>query len=450
MQTTTDIREIITLRREEEHERYQLDRLRTDEITQASEQLNGAMKNTFEYELRSDGELYFQGQSLREVFVAGILTAEEIVRRYPQFGVELQRRHIELQQYEAQLTLAAMPVSIDPLVLVHISPTPDAVLSGEVDLNAYDLERKKIMIRVSEQTPDGLRVTSFSLDGNNRLGMQAIADVFNQEITDDMTSEDILQQNFLTEKSQFGSDSPATVLRKRYDAAMSMQYGGEWYAGRQDSEVLHTIEMIQRFPAIIGEHVSEVDRLKRRYGKNFREHPAYEKANYNFLAAVKQANELGAHVGSLGDAGDMARAASIEFAEPDCPTGVAKTAAEALAKQGIEQWKPGQCRVCLESGMVGACEVCLACEIADDAGHSLDMIHRRALDRQSRKQHSFNLDHQDTKRSDYTKYSHEEKQITLTEKYGRHATFKPKIGIGTARLTIVNVLSGLDLQVAKK
>lgn len=438
------------MRREEEYEHYQLDRLRTDEITQASEQLNGAMKNTFEYELRPDGELYFQGQSLREVFIGGILTAEEIVRRYPQFTVELQRRHIELQQYDAQVALASMTESDNPLVLVHISPTPDAVLSGGVDLNAYDLERKKVMIRVSEQTPDGLRVTSVSLDGNNRVGIQAIADIFNQEITDDMTSEDILQKNFFTEKSQFGSDSPATIIRKRYDAAMSMQYGGEWYAGRQDSEVLHTIEMIQRFPTIISEHVAEVDGLRRRYGKNFRESSAYEKANYNFLAAIKQANELGAQVGSLDDAGDIARAVGIEFAEPDCPTGVAKTAAEALAKQGIEQWKPGQCRVCLERGMVGACEVCLSCEVADNAGHSLDVIHRRALNRQSRKQQPLTIAQLATQQSNYTKYSDGEKQAASLEKYGRHATLRPKIGVGTARLTIVNVLSGLDLQSAKK
>lgn len=454
MLTDTNTREALAVRREDEYERYQFDRLRTDEITQASEQLNGAMKNTFDYELRTDGELYFQGQPLREVFISGIQIAEEIVQRYPQFAVELRRRHIELEQYEAQLALAAMPSSDNPLVLVHISPTPDAVLRGEANLNAYDLERKKIMVRVSEQTTSGLRVTSFSLDGNNRPGLQAMASMFDQQLTDDDDSEDILQKNFLSESGRFGGDSPTALLRKSYDAALALQYGGEWYAGRQDSEVLHTIEMIERFPAIIDAHVAKVHEIKSHYGKSFRETSAYETANYNFLAAIKQANELGGLVGSLSDAGDMARAVGIEFAPPDCPTGVAKTAAEALAKQGIEQWKAGQCRVCLESGMVGACDVCLTCEIADNAGRDLNEINRRALRRQAR---PLNQARQsalpDTKKilcqNTVSRYDRDDEDTIAREKYGRYAAIKPKIGIGTVKLTIVNVLTGIDLKPAK-
>lgn len=451
MHVVTETYQVISKRRAEEYDSYQRDRLRTDEITQASEQLNGAMKNTFEYEFAPDGELYYQGQSLREVLVDGIKTAEELVKLYPQFAIELQRRHIELQQYEAQVTLAAMPSSDNPLVLVHISPTPDAVLSGQVDLNAYDRKRKKIMVRVSQKTEKGLKVTSFSLDRNDRSGLQAIAGFFGDTVEDDDSSEDILARNFLADTSQFEGKSPAVVLRQLYDSVLERRFGGRWYAGRQDAKVLHTLDMIERFPGLIGEHIHTVDAIKQRYGKDFRKSSDYEKANYNFLAAITQANELGEQVGSLNDAGNIARSAGVEFAAPDCPTGVAKTATEALAKQGIEQWKPGQCRVCLESGMVGACEVCLKCEIADDSGEDLDEIHRQALQRLShRRLEGSTLETPlnakvSGQRNNLLGNSLEDHSAIVRDKYGRHAIVKPKIGIGTTRLTVVNVLSGVDL-----
>ncbi|MFS8120406.1 MAG: hypothetical protein ACMG55_18250, partial [Microcoleus sp.] len=48
----------------ERFDAYQQIRRRTDELTEAAERLNAPMHNTFEYELRPDGELCFQGQPL--------------------------------------------------------------------------------------------------------------------------------------------------------------------------------------------------------------------------------------------------------------------------------------------------------------------------------------------------------------------------------------------------
>ncbi|HMR72470.1 MAG TPA: hypothetical protein PKD68_00475 [Candidatus Saccharibacteria bacterium] len=382
MQQTLERRRIIA---EAEYEAYARDRLRTDLVTEASERLNGAMENEFEYDYQ-DGELFFQGESLRSVFERGIQNTEMIVHSKPWFLVELIRRRIELKQYEQQLELLQNVDWRDPLVLVHISPTPDAVLSGEVDVNAYDLERKKIMIRVSEPTQNGLKVTSFSLDGGDRVALRAVGDFFGLDIPDIATSEDILDMHFIAEKSQFHNERPAKVLRERYDKALELRYGGSWHAGRRDSEVLGTMQRILRYPELVEQHVDDVARIMQRFGNDFRFTTHYEQATYNFLAAVDQAEKLGMVVGSMTDAGDLARAAGVEYAKSDCPT--SQTAADALEQQGIGRqewvWERGTCQVCLYDKLVGPCLLCKDCTKADDEGRDLNAIHADALKRVAR------------------------------------------------------------------
>lgn len=365
-----------------EEDSIEWQRLMTDQVTEASERLNGVMENTFEYTLEG-GELYFQGEALRPIFVRGIQNTEELVRSQPQFSVELLRRHIELLQYEQQLALLRNADLEDTMLLVHISPTPDAVLKDGVELNAYDKVRKKIMVRVSEATKAGLRVTSFSLDGNDRVALQAMAAELGLDIPDDATSEDILEMAGCIRRSQLPADNAVQFLRSRYDAAMSMQYGGEWYGGRQDSDVLSTMQKIMRYPKLIKAHTNEVMRLKKRLGRDFRFTKDYDTATYNFLAAIEQSYKTGAVVTRLSVAGAGARAMGTTFAKPDCPTGLtsATSAEQALGMQGIGErhWHFGACQACLKLAMVGECDVCLSCEEADNRGEDLMAIHAKAL-----------------------------------------------------------------------
>jgi hypothetical protein len=370
-------------KREREFNALERERLKTDQITEASERLNGAMENVFEYSY-ANGDLNFQGQPLRPIFDNGIRVAEELARMRPQFMVELQRRYIERQQLDEQIELLRNVDWQDPLVLVHISPTPDAVLKDDVDLNAYDKERKKIMIRITEPTVDGAKVTSMSLDGNDRVALQAVGDFFGVDIPDTASSEDILGMHFLAEKSQFADDRPAKVLRKRYDMAMQMQYGGEWYAGRRDSNVLNTMQKITAYPELVEKHVEEIWEIKQRLGEGFRFTKEYETATYNFLAAIEQSTTTGVAVSDMSSAGEAARASGMEFSKSDCPTGVLQTAEQALSQQGIGEirhWHYGTCQACLEQTMVGECDVCMSCEAADNRGVDLMEIRRRALAR---------------------------------------------------------------------
>lgn len=460
MQQTLERRQMAA---EAEYEAYERERLSTDLVTEASERLNGAMENEFDYDYRH-GELYFQGESLRDVFVRGIQNTEEIVRTKPWFAVELLRRHIELKQYGQQLELLKNVDWRDPLVLVHVSPTPDAVLSGEVDVNAYDLKRKKIMIRISEPTVNGLKVTSLSLDGGDRAALQAVGDFFGVDIPDTVTSEDILDMHFIAEKSQFDGERPAKVLRERYDRAMAMQYGGSWHAGRQDSEVLGTMQRILRYPELVEQHVDTVLGIKQRLGTGFRFSKEYETEAYNFLAAVEQAEKLGTIVGSMSDAGELARAAGVEYAKSDCPT--ARTADEALEQQGIgrEQWiwEQGTCQVCLHDALVGPCSLCKDCTKADDEGRDLKVIHADALKRVARERmasHALNrtvssspdssssalsaLSKLHPNMSHYTKYSDSLARLRwIREMHGAEAEEVRVTGIGTEHRYVRNRKTG--------
>lgn len=368
--------------KEREYDALERERLETDQVTEASERLNGAMENVFEYTYQN-GDFYFQGQALKPIFDNGIRTAQEIVRLRPEFAVELRRRLTERQQLNEQIELIQNVDWQDPLILVHISPTPDAVLKDEVDLNAYDKKRKKIMIRITEPTLDGVKVTSMSLDGNDRVALRAVGGFFGVDIPDDASSEDILDMRFLAEKNQFASERPAKVLREHYDKAMHAQYGGEWHAGRRDSSVLNTIEKIRAYPELIEQHVDEVMRIKKRLGKNFRFSDEYDRATYDFLAAIEQSHKTGKVVRDMAGAGGAARAAGTEFAKSDCPTGQAMTAKQALELQGIktDKWHYGTCQACLKDRLVGECNICESCEAADNRGENLMAIRRSALAR---------------------------------------------------------------------
>lgn len=355
-QTLERIRGIAS--REYEHDSLERERLKTDQVTEASERLNGAMENVFEYAYH-DGDFHFQGEALRPIFIRGIQNTEEIVKSKPQFAVELIRRHLELKQLDEQIELIKNIDWQDPLVLVHISPTPDAVLDDGVDLNAYDTDRKKIMVRITEPTIDGVRVTSLSLDGGDRVALQAVGDFFGVEIPSDASSEDILGMHFLAEKSQFGGERPAKVLRERYDKAMKFQYGGEWYAGRQDSNVTSTIDQILAYPKLVDDHVNEVWGLKKRFGKNFRFTKEYEDSTYNFLAAIEQSHASGKMVASLSVAGFAARASGVEYSRSGCPTSQVESAEQALDAQGIGRERLASSEKkwmgCPDCGMKDAC-----------------------------------------------------------------------------------------------
>lgn len=431
-----------------DHDSFERERLKTDQITEASERLNGAMENVFEYQYQN-GDLYFQGQALRPIFERGIANSEEIVKTKPQFAVELVRRHIELKQLENQVQLIKNVDWQDPLMLVHISPTPDAVLNDDLDLEAYDKQRKKIMVRISEPTIDGLKVTSLSLDGGDRLALQAVADFFGVDIPDDASSEDILNMDFIALKSQFKGERPAKVLRERYDKAMQMQYGGDWHAGRRGGEVQTTMQKIMQYPKLVEQHVSEIWKLKKRAGMNFRFTSEYDKLTYNFLAAIEQSVASGTAVKSIASAGLRARANGKQYAKPDCPTSSISSAEQALQQQGIgkegyvveKKWMG-----CPDCGKKNAC-------YGDPCAHRLDCqfcgayVEGGVMHKGNKRTMVKEAYNPDSKKNPTTEKAHKllEQKVLLASvkrRFGVRAIIRSRIAVGGTKNRVVNDLTG--------
>ena len=333
---------------------YEKKRVRDDELTEMSERINDAMLNTFEYSYGPDGELYYNGESLEPIMRRGIQKAELVAGKHPQFTVELLRRRIEYEQYLAQREVGNQQGD-DPLVLVHISPMPDAVNQG-ADLGAYDAERQKVMVRVTEKTPGGVRVTSMSLDGGNRLGIQSIGDMCGEVVPEDATSEDILAKNFYLTKSEIGGKNPVQAVRQRYDNAMRLQFGGEWYAGRRDGvEGVHTLQFILAQGSETDQYVDAVYALKERYGESFRGSPDYKKLNYDFLSLLNRRKDRPDYAGTAEQAGAEDRSRGVEHDRSDCPTGDnlnKESVEDMLSKLGLGEKRLMSCPFC-GSGVYG-------------------------------------------------------------------------------------------------
>jgi len=352
LQTTIQNNRLREYERYQEYQRFEYDRARTDEVTDMSERIAAPMRNTFDYEMRSDGELWFQGEPLGHIFDDGIAVAEELARENPQFTTELIRRHLERQEYNDMRKLA-LGGDDDPDLLVVLSPIPDEVLEG-FRLNAYDTKRKKTLVRIFQKTDFGIEATSLSVDLSDRDGLNAIAQLFGKTIAPEATSEDILAMRFLGYAEEYGEDAVKT-LRTAYDTALSEKFSGEWYAGRQPSDVLDAKAFIEQQPDLIEKHMEEIAMIKKRHTGNERE-KKLEDARYNFAAALTRRMRGDSDSSSLSEAGDVARANGESY-DGDCPTRITDTTAkQSLSELGMgkdEHLRCVTCPICGSKGVDG-------------------------------------------------------------------------------------------------
>ncbi len=409
-------REQIKERQHADYASYERWRRETDAMTDVSERLAAPMKNSFEYLLGDDGHLYFQGQSLENVFDDGIRRASELAAFDSRYQVELDRRLIERQEYDDMRRLA-LGEDDDPDELHVFSLTPDAVLAG-LDLGAYDIKRRKIMHRKLTRTDHGVMATSTSLDGGDRDALAYASARLGQTITPDMSSEQALSVRIWRH-----SDMVIDV-RKEYDCYLSATYGGKWFGGRQDSPVLDALEFVKSHPDLLADFMKISQGMSRRSSD-------YELALQNYTAAVSRRLRGDADLTSQADAGAAARASGEKLDGGDCPTGANLTASQSLEKLGLGNrlFTDGICRVCLKNKKVGECQVCLGCELADNNGYDLNEINRRAKrERAARKVASRVLKPETImSKKPNDKLS---RQAIIKLRYGAHAATRHEVVIG--------------------
>lgn len=297
-------------RRQVDFEAYR----RVNELTEASEKLPLAMRNSFEYQLGTDGELYFDDQPLEPFFKRGIQAADNLAADNPDFVVEQVRRHLEYDEFLFARQLAA---GDGPDVMLTISPIPDAVVAGHVQLDAYDRDRLKTLVRITEKTTSGARITSISLDRSDRDGLAALAAKFGMTIEADDSSEDILFKRGLAYRQQLELDTTdiPRAIRQVYDQTLAAKLGGDWFGGRPASQTKESLQFIEAQLDLIEEHLSVLDRL------DLNDKAARRQARYDFAAALDRRLRGEADRASLRQAGEAAQAAGRNY-NGDCPTEV--------------------------------------------------------------------------------------------------------------------------------
>ncbi len=206
----------------------------TDARTLLAEMLDGNMRTPLEFSF--DGqELYSDdGSQLGPVFDDSIVDAKKLG---PNLGFELRR---VLQDKDEYTDMIAMAKGEMPNTMVVIRDYPKELWNATRDIRGYNHKRKQTMLGVISWNNGVMSMYSQSLDHSDRTALEALykamgikpekGELYGQRIHANLAHED---QAFLVDR-----------LTGVYDRAMAAQYGGEWYAGRQDTRPINTYEFV--------------------------------------------------------------------------------------------------------------------------------------------------------------------------------------------------------------
>jgi len=399
--TEQSTREQVAAVAEERFEHYQAwmhEQLLTDELTDQSERLAAPMENTFHYVLSPEGlaiqlseetddGTVTRQEPVRAILANGLRKAELQVALHPEWHFELERRRIELEEWDQIEALARGTTPSQTLMV--FSPHPDAVRDGTTYIDGYNRERQKTMIRTITRTEDGVQITSTSLDQTNYQALAASVAAIGYELPAGKSSEEILAQRYWIDELPPEGFTWADVARRAYDLSLGEQLGGEWYAGRRPMDTANALAFIREQHDLIEQHMRMVEDVmtsvhdRRERASKLAEH------RYNFAAALdaRLHGELGEI--DVAEAGDAARAEGLSF-EGDCPT--LQFPEEVLALQGYKSEVLCTCPFCFKQVWIDPCAsnlICSACaaEVRDgkvvNYGRTRQRQQRQALGKET-------------------------------------------------------------------
>ena len=276
-----------------------------EEMTDVAERLRAPMDHAIRFK-NIDGKLYtnssVDGKDLLTISRDAEFAALEVAKQNPQWTVEAYRRHIESEEVVAA---SALP---DGAQMVIYSPTPDAVVSGAVNIGGYNTEKATTMVRVWENQDGHLDCRYISLDGGNREALRASVQSIGRKIPEDYDSEQILA-TFYTFLDR--DEDLVDKLVDGYDMEMRRQTGTDHSYGRAGLNHKKALDIALENPNRLYDHMAEIARLKWSYeGEELRE--KLEEARYNYAAALDKTSR-GESVSSNLAAGGEARAAGADF-----------------------------------------------------------------------------------------------------------------------------------------
>lgn len=202
-------------------------RLYNDTATWVAETLDGAMFTPFEY--ISDGhDLYAEdGSKMSDIFLDSLHDAKRIIAERPELAFEYRRRLLELEEYGDMVKMARGEL---PNTTVVVSDFPPELMNAAQSVGGYNVNRKQTMLRVLIWDGNRLKMYTQSLDCSDRKGLEAIYSQFGLA----PQQGELLGQRIHLHTNK--EDQPYITARLTgvYDRELVNQYGGEWYAGRQE------------------------------------------------------------------------------------------------------------------------------------------------------------------------------------------------------------------------
>lgn len=387
-------RKEVERRREADFEAYhqwEFERRLYDEITDVAERVRAPISATQEFLLSAEGLVSERGEPLRPIIAKGLAEAQRMAVTNPSWEVEVERRTIELEEYDDMEWLAISGEG----ALVSYWLIPDAVRNGESNLPGYNRERLKMFSRIAVPTTEGLAIKYHSYDQSYLPGVQAMDEALGFEFDVSRGSEQIARERRFIDVRIDDIHELDEILRRAYDGALTRDKGGEWEGGRKPLEVKDVVGFISEQHSLLGEHMSVLSKIFGEVNDPHQRNKRMEPHRYNLAAAIDDMLH-GKQVTNVKEAGDSARSEGRNL-EGDCPTGD-ETAEQQLSELGFgnpkverpRRWVRGECRTCLKEKDidVSQCHMCINCEnvhnIAGDAG--LDQIINKAKRRREREQ----------------------------------------------------------------
>jgi hypothetical protein len=219
---------------QEQHEKQS----RYDFETQFAELVDGSMRTSFELQFNGTDLIGEDGRGMLEISQEALEEAKEMARKDPSLWFEVRRRGFERDEIDEAIRMAR---GEGPNTMVITSDFPLELMSATKDIGGYNHGRKQTMERVLARKSNGnIQMYSQSLDGSNRPALEAMYGCLGEK----PQPGELLPQRRRLDLPETEQTTLIDELRDIYDSSLTLQFGGDWYAGRRPADYRNTHDFV--------------------------------------------------------------------------------------------------------------------------------------------------------------------------------------------------------------
>lgn len=297
-----------------------------DISTGLAEALNGQMYSSYDFTFDGTDLIAEDGRPMTPILEKSIKTAEIAALLNPLLVPEIERRQVEMEEFQ---TILAMARGEGPNTLVAIWEIPDYVLQHGGDVGGYRYDLKRAMMRIAHRLPNGkVRIQSQTLDSGFRPGYESFYDALDQPSPEDQP---LYRQPIQLDLDEERASSLSNELRDRYDHALLLATGIVHTAGRTKHPVQNTLIFVKQQTDLLDAFTNKFAHL------HMNDIP--EDEMYNLAAAMQRRMEGRQYVAidvsdEMGGAGAAARDSGETYSYCGFTLSSGKTAERQLGQLG--------------------------------------------------------------------------------------------------------------------